>query len=51
MKKLKKYYQEELLNYFKDINLKGKESQNNTILDHEAYHSIMKSQSESQILT
>lgn len=34
MKKLKKYYQEELLNYFKDINLKGKESQNNTILDH-----------------
>lgn len=49
MKKLKKYYQEELLNYFKDINLKGKESQNNTILDHEAYHSIMKSQSESEL--
>ena len=49
MKKLKKYYQEELLNYFKDINLKGKESKNNTILDHEAYHSIMKSQSESEL--
>jgi hypothetical protein len=49
MKKLKKYYQEELLNYFKDINLKGKESENNTILDHEAYHSILKSQSESEL--
>ncbi|MCT7586040.1 hypothetical protein [Aliarcobacter butzleri] len=49
MKKLKKYYQEELLNYFKDINLKGKESENNTILDHEAYQSILESKSEAEL--
>ncbi|MFY4779796.1 hypothetical protein ACOTVZ_11955 [Aliarcobacter butzleri] len=49
MKKIKKHYQEELLNYFKDINLKGKESENNTILDHEAYQSILESKSEAEL--